>query len=67
MPPPGPASAVKHNHSVWLAQNAPNNRLITLSRPNVLRAWDLTETHLSADVIADYAKLVSGRQLNAAE
>ena len=56
---------LKHDHSVLLAQLAPNNRLITLSRPNVLRAWDLTETHLSVDVIADYAKLVSGRRLSA--
>jgi hypothetical protein len=43
-----------------------NNRLVTLSFPNLMRAWDLTETRLSADVIADYAKLVSGRRLNTA-
>ena len=41
------------------------NRLITASDPNLLRAWDLTPTPLAPDVIADYAKLLSGRRLNA--
>ena len=43
----------------------PGNRLITGSDPNLLRAWDLKPTPLAADVIADYAKLLSGRKLNA--
>ncbi len=43
-----------------------NNRLLTLTLPDLLRAWDLTETRLTVDVIRDYARLVSGRQVNAA-
>jgi WD40 repeat protein len=43
----------------------PGNRLITASEPNLLRAWDLKPTPLPVDVIADYAKLLSGRRLNA--
>jgi WD40 repeat protein len=57
---------LKHNSYVRLAHLVANNRLITLSLPNLMRAWDLTETRLPADVIADYAKLVSGRRFNAA-
>jgi WD40 repeat protein len=44
----------------------PNNRLITSSSTNLLRAWDLKPTTLAPDVLADYAKLLSGRRLNAA-
>jgi WD40 repeat protein len=57
---------LKHNGELRLAHLVANNRLITLSLPNVMRAWDLTETELPAEVIADYAKLVAGRWLNAA-
>jgi WD40 repeat protein len=57
---------LKHKDHVLLAHLVANNRLITLSQPNLMRAWDLTETKLAADVIADYAKLVSGRRLNVA-
>ena len=57
---------LKHSSYVRLAHLVANNRLITLSLPNLMRAWDLTETRLPADVIADYAKLVSGRRFNAA-
>lgn len=42
-----------------------SNRLITASSTNLLRAWDLKPTALPVEVIADYAKLLSGRQLNA--
>jgi len=31
----------------------------------LLRAWDLKPTLLSSDILADYAKLLSGRRLNA--
>jgi hypothetical protein len=48
-----------------LAHLVANNRLITISLPNKLRAWDLKESLLAPDVLADYAKLVSGRRLNA--
>jgi len=43
----------------------PGNRLITASDPNLLRAWDLKPTPLPADVVADYAKILSGRRLGA--
>ena len=57
---------LKHNSYVRLAHLVANNRLVTLSLPNVMRAWDLKETSLPPDVIADYAKLLAGRRLNAA-
>ncbi|MBI3852494.1 MAG: PD40 domain-containing protein [Verrucomicrobia bacterium] len=56
---------LKHNGDVRLAHLVANNRLITLSLPNKLRAWDLKESRLAPDVLADYAKLTSGRRLNA--
>ena len=43
----------------------PGNRLITASDPNLLRAWDLKPTPLAPDIIADYAKFLSGRRLSA--
>jgi len=55
---------LKHETHVRLAHLVANNRLITLSLPNLLRAWDLTENHLPADVILDYAKVVAGRRLS---
>jgi WD40 repeat protein len=57
---------LKHERDVCLARLVANNRLVTLSLPNVVRAWDLAETRLTTDVIADYAKFVAGRRLNAA-
>jgi len=57
---------LKHSSYVRMAHLVVNNRLITLSLPNLMRAWDLTETPLPVDVIADYAKLVSGQRFNAA-
>ncbi len=41
----------------------PGNRLITASEPNVLRAWDLKPTLLSADLLREYAEVLSGRRL----
>jgi WD40 repeat protein len=41
------------------------NRLITASDPNLLRAWDLKPTTLDPNVVADYAKFLSGRRLSA--
>jgi WD40 repeat protein len=61
-----PITPVLHHSSyVRLAQLVANNRLVTLSMPDLMRAWDLIETHLPVDVIADYAKLASGRRFNA--
>jgi WD40 repeat protein len=57
---------LEHSSYVRLAHLVANNRLITLSLPNVMRAWDLVETRLPADVIGDYARLVSGRRINSA-
>jgi WD40 repeat protein len=57
---------LKHESHIRLAHLVANNRLITVSLPNLLRAWDLTETSLPADVIMDYAKVVSGRRLTRA-
>jgi WD40 repeat protein len=57
---------LKHNGYVLLAHLVANNRLMTLSQPNLMRAWDLLETKLAAEVIADYGKLVAGRRLSPA-
>ena len=43
-----------------------NRRVIAAILPDQLRALDLQESPLPPDVLADYAKLLSGRQLNAA-
>ncbi len=44
-----------------------DNRVITATYANnALRAWDLKETTLPQDVLADYARLLSGRHLSAA-
>ncbi len=55
-----------HDGYVRMARMVVKNRLVTLSLPDRLRAWDLAETKLPADVIADYARLVSGRRFNTA-
>ena len=41
-----------------------NNRLIMLSHPNVLQAWDLRETDLPVEIISEFARLLSGFRLN---
>jgi len=55
----------RHSGYVRWASVTPGNRFITASDPNLLRAWDLTTTALPAAVIADYAKLLSGKRLSA--
>ena len=57
---------LKHNGYIFVAQLAANNRLVTLSSPNIMRAWDLKENKLPVGVLSDFAKLASGRTLNAA-
>jgi WD40 repeat protein len=57
---------LKHSGDVGFMFMTHSNRLITASQPDLLRAWDLNETALPRDVLADYAKLVSGRRLDAA-
>ncbi len=54
---------LKHEGKIRYAVLAANNRLITLSDPNLLRAWDLVPTRLPVDVIAEYARLLCGRKL----
>ncbi len=55
----------RHDGHVYVASLAANNRLVTVSAPNLLRAWDLEETKLPIEVLADFARLASGRTLNA--
>ncbi len=57
-------SALKHSGDVAFALMTRNNRVITASYPDQLRAWDLKETSLPPDLLAGYAKLLSGRYLN---
>lgn len=42
------------------------NQLVTVSEPDMMRAWDLAPAKLPRALLADYAKLASGRRLNAA-
>jgi WD40 repeat protein len=55
----------QHSGEIRWACITPDNRLITASEPNLLRAWDLIPTALAPDALVDYAKLLSGRRLNA--
>jgi WD40 repeat protein len=57
---------LRHSGYVRWVCITPGNRLITASDPNLIRAWDLKPTSLPVDIIADYAKLLSGRRLSAA-
>jgi WD40 repeat protein len=43
----------------------PNGRLLIATDPNTLQACDFAETRLAPDVLADYARLISGRRLSA--
>ena len=56
---------LKHSGDIRFAFMTRSHRLITASDPDLLRAWDLKETPLPPEVLADYAKLLSGRRLNA--
>ncbi|MCL4181444.1 MAG: protein kinase [Verrucomicrobia bacterium] len=53
-----------HTGYVRLAQVVANDRLVTLSLPNLLRAWDLKESPLAPEILNDRAKLQAGRFLN---
>ncbi len=55
----------QHSGEIRWACVTPDSRLITASEPNLLRAWDLKPTALAPDVLVDYARLLSGRRLNA--
>lgn len=57
---------LKHTGIIRSVFMTRSNRLVTASEPDLLRAWDLNETPLLPDVLADHAKLLSGRRLNAA-
>lgn len=61
-----PVTPVLHHEGyVRMAHLVTSNRLVTISLPDRMRAWDLQPTELTAEILSDYAKLVSGRQLNA--
>lgn len=57
---------LRHEGFVLMAQLAANNRLFTISLPNLMEAWDLKECSLPSELLTDYANLLSGRYLNAA-
>ena len=59
-----------HSGYIRWAAVTRNNRLVTISGTdikvaNLLQGWDLAPTHLPPDVLTDYAKLISGRAINA--
>jgi WD40 repeat protein len=56
---------LKHSGDIRFAFMTRNQRLITASSPDRLRAWDLNQTPLPPEVLADYARLLSGRRFNA--
>ena len=58
--------ALNHAGKVPTLMIAPDNRLVTVSAPAVIRAWDLAPTRLPAGVITDYARLLAGRTLDRA-
>ena len=55
---------LKHAGEVRAAMITKDNRLVTVSEPGVIRAWDLSPTSMPAGVIADYARLLAGRTLD---
>lgn len=55
---------IKHTGEVRYAILAQQNRLITLSQPDLISTWELKECELPSDVLADYAKFLSGRYLS---
>ncbi len=57
---------LRHSGDVAFAFLSRSNRLITATHPDLLRAWDLKESPLSPGVLADCAKLLSGRRLSVA-
>ncbi|MCX6926300.1 MAG: serine/threonine protein kinase [Verrucomicrobia bacterium] len=62
-----PVTPILHHASeVRSALIAKGNRLVTVSDPAMVRAWDLTETTFPPAVIADCARLLAGRKLNRA-
>lgn len=57
---------IPHDGEVSFARMNGNQRLITASYRDLLRAWDLQGTDLPPDVLGDYAKLISARRLDPA-
>jgi hypothetical protein len=53
-----------HSGEVRAVMVTTNNRIVTVSDPAVIRAWDLMPTRLPATVVADYARLLAGRKLD---
>jgi hypothetical protein len=41
------------------------NRLVIISDPGLIKAFDLNETRLSLDCIVDYVHLLAGKKINA--
>ena len=57
---------LEHSGRVRAAFLTQANQLVTVSEPDMMRAWDLAPAKLPRALLADYAKLASGRRLNAA-
>jgi WD40 repeat protein/serine/threonine protein kinase len=57
---------MEHDGPVAFAVITRNQRLITgsYSQPHLFRAWDFRECRLPQDVLADYARFLSGRELH---
>jgi WD40 repeat protein len=55
---------LQHPQEVVTALMTAGRRLITASRPNLLRAWDLQPSRLPAEVLSDYARYLSGRRVD---
>ena len=56
---------LRQENYVRFAALRTNNRLLIATDPNSIQTWDLAETRLPPEVIANYARLVSGRRLSA--
>ena len=57
---------LRHAGEVRAVMITRDNRLVSVSDPAVIRAWDLTPTQLPVGVILDYARLLAGRTLDRA-
>ncbi|MDB6040180.1 MAG: repeat-like protein, partial [Verrucomicrobiales bacterium] len=55
---------IRHDGEIHAALHLSDNRVVTISDPDVIRAWALTPSTLPTTFLSAYAQVVSGRKLN---
>jgi hypothetical protein len=54
---------IRHEGFVRAALMVGSNRVVTVSEPGVIRAWDLKASELSVAFLTTYAQLISGKKI----